>query len=147
MLTRTTTRGTMGRAPTAILAAVLGVASALIVPRPAMAATCWGDWCSGQDPESSRCSLDAYTVASAGIPWSSGLAVELRWSPTCQTNWARVDYGAFTYVRAIQSTGYAQDYSDNNGTYWWSKMIYSPTLCVKASSAGPVFTQVDTWCV
>ncbi|MEV7230801.1 DUF2690 domain-containing protein [Polymorphospora sp. NPDC051019] len=135
-----------------LVAAVAGTTGTLVPARPALAgkveAGCWGDWCSGRDPEETRCSADAYTVASAGIPWSGGLEVELRWSPTCQTNWARVNYGAFSFVRAVQSgTGYTQDYSATNGTYWWSRMIYSPDRCVKASTASVLYTQVDTWCV
>jgi hypothetical protein len=139
---------------TACLVALTAAASVPVHPGPAAAApgklavSCWGDWCSGQDPEVTGCSAGASTVASAGIPWSNGLTLELRWSATCQTNWARVNYGAFTYLRAIQpSTGYVQQASSNNGVYWWSAMIYSPTRCVYASTAGPVFTQVDTWCV
>ncbi|MFF5233264.1 DUF2690 domain-containing protein [Dactylosporangium sp. NPDC000521] len=137
-----------------LLSACIVAAGVLAHAGPAVAVpgersvSCWGDWCSGQDPERTGCAVGASTVASAGIPWSNGLTIELRWSPTCQTNWARVNYGAYTYVRAIQrSTGYTQGASSNNGVYWWSAMIYSPDKCVYASTAGPVFTQVDTWCV
>jgi hypothetical protein len=62
-----------------------------------------------------------------------------------KTNWARFNYPYFGYLRAVQEGGYTQDYSKGNGTYWWSKMIYSPIKCVKAVvySGG----EVDTACV
>src|SRR4051794_33445734 len=55
----------------------------------ARAASCWGDWCSGQDPMATGCANGAYAVAHLQLPWVSQ-RLELRWSPTCQTNWARI---------------------------------------------------------
>jgi hypothetical protein len=114
------------------LAAVFTVAPA----RPAQAVSCYGDYCSGKDPQASGCSADARMVAVEGVYGTGGESwVELRWSPTCKTNWARVNFAA-TSVKAVQSTGYTQTYSGTNGSYWWSAMIYSPTLCVKAVVSG-----------
>ena len=76
------------------LFAVLALAVALAVAPvlPALAVSCYGDYCSGKDPQNSGCSADAYTVASAGVLGSGGSSVvELRWSPTCKTNWTRVN--------------------------------------------------------
>ncbi len=126
-----------------LVAAALGGAG--ILPGTATAAThqpvavtCYGDYCSGQDPERSGCSADARTIpgtrtsvyGTGGDAW-----VEIRWSDTCKTNWARTNI-SFGSVRAIQQTGYTQGYSSNNGTLGWSKMIYSPQLCVKGSING-----------
>jgi hypothetical protein len=120
------------------LAAALGLA--LVVAPAAQAVTCYGDYCSGVDPEASGCSADAYTVASARIAGTYAY-VELRWSPTCKTNWARTTWhNEFTSsaLRAVQcATGYTQGYSSTNGSYWWSRMIYSPSLGVSARWNGP----------
>ncbi len=103
--------------------------------------TCWGDWCSGQDPEASGCSRDAQPIASARIPGTYAY-VELRWSPTCKTNSARVPAAWGTdypwQLRAYQcATGYNQTgVSDSNPNYSWTKMIYSPTLRVRAEWNG-----------
>ncbi len=99
-------------------------------------ATCYGDYCSGQDPESTGCSAGAYTVTSVGY---NGGTLEVRWSPTCQTNWSRINVGWSGYFRIQQSTGYEQHYSGTNGTYWWTKMIYSPVLGCRAN-AGNTYT-------
>jgi hypothetical protein len=55
--------------------------------------TCSRNGCTGQDPAATGCSADATTLLSKKILNSSGQSIgeiDLRWSPTCQTNWARV---------------------------------------------------------
>src|SRR3569833_2203729 len=47
---------------------------------------CYGDYCSGQDPQVTGCAADSQTVAFDDL---SGARIEVRWSPTCKTNWAR----------------------------------------------------------
>jgi len=134
----------------AALALVFGAGLALT---PAVTPTahaqdvgCWGDWCSGRDPMETNCATDAYTVASASIYGTYGAQyVELRWSPTCQTNWARANF-VTTAIKSEQSTGYTQGYSSNDGGVSWSKMIYSPTLCMKAVIWGS-WGVTETWCV
>lgn len=112
--------------------AALMFSAALVNVPSASAATCYGDYCSGVDPLSSGCANDAYTVATGYVYGSGGSAwVEIRWSPTCQTNWARAN-GVTSNVRADQAGGYSQGYSTNNGAHSWSRMIYSPAKCVKA---------------
>jgi hypothetical protein len=132
---------------------VLGLAGALVAAAPAQAAvsssvaapgtpppSCYGDYCSGTDPEATRCSADAYTVAHRN--WAGwGVTLELRWSPTCKTNWARVNANpaaSGATLRAVQcKTGYTQSGAANNGTYWWTRQIYSPQLTVRADWVGP----------
>ncbi|GAA3146952.1 hypothetical protein GCM10020255_025260 [Rhodococcus baikonurensis] len=77
--------------------------AALVNVPSASAASCYGDYCSGVDPLSSGCANDAYTVATGYVYGSGGSAwVEIRWSPTCQTNWARAN-GVTSNVRADQA--------------------------------------------
>ena len=132
------------RARTGLLAAgaaaALATASAVLSPTPAAAAGCYGDYCSGKDPEQTGCSADAYTTASARIP-GTGAYVELRWSPTCKTNWTRANWypdPSNTTISAVQCpTGYTQRGTSGyaNG-YYWTKMIYSPKMGVSARFTG-----------
>ncbi|WP_433077793.1 DUF2690 domain-containing protein [Dactylosporangium sp. CA-052675] len=134
-----------------MLALVLGMTGVVAVQTPALAVTCWGDWCSGQDPDGSGCSADAYTVASARIP-GTYTYIELRWSPTCKTNWARVPITWGTQspdsLRAYQcSTGYTQrGVVNSGGDYSWTAMIYSPVQKVQAQWVGSPGT-IGTACV
>ena len=55
--------------------------------------TCGGDGCDGLDPIATGCVNDAYTARVAYIQDPQGNTigeVDLRFSPTCGTNWARV---------------------------------------------------------
>ncbi|MGW2831183.1 DUF2690 domain-containing protein [Streptomyces sp. NPDC001286] len=135
-----------------IIAAV-AVAFAATVTAPVVTASqaqadvgCYGDYCSGQDPMSTHCGDDAQTVA-----WSDLVAarLEVRWSPTCKTEWARYQqYPRGWYLgsspmvlHAVQDTGYTQTYTfpnadagggaEDGGTYW-TPMIYSPVHKVHA---------------
>jgi hypothetical protein len=114
----------------------LATTSASAAPAP----SCYGDYCSGQDPEATGCGADAITVDWRDL---SGARLELRWSPSCQTNWARwqqypvgMKSDVLVVLGVEQDTGYTQshDYGVNGvseGTYW-SNMIYSPVRGVKA---------------
>lgn len=132
----------------ATVTAALMAAGALTQSAPAAAASamarldvgCYGDYCSGKDPESTGCSADAVTVAYT--PYRYG-TLDLRWSNTCKTNWARINSSYTGSLQARQSTGYTQGFSSSNASYSWTKMIYSPTLCVRAqvvSSSGTTQT-------
>ncbi|MDB5243617.1 MAG: hypothetical protein JWP57_4242, partial [Spirosoma sp.] len=84
----------------------------LATSAPAYAAGCYGDYCSGRDPMQMGCGNDAYTTAYKNLP---GERLELRWSPSCKTNWARLIVyptglgcvGGGSLV-ARQDTGYTQ---------------------------------------
>ena len=113
----------------------------------AWAAGCYGDYCSGRDPVQMGCSSDAYTTVSKDIP---GAQLQIRWSPSCKTNWSRlVVYptglgciGGGNLV-ARQDTGYTQSswlgayicYISSTTTYW-TPMIYSPVHLVRGEIAG-----------
>jgi hypothetical protein len=138
----------------AVKAAVLttltlfGVLGGAIPMAPAAHASvgCYGDYCSGMDPKATGCAADAQTVA--WVDLSDG-RLDLRWSPTCKTNWARYEqypYGSFASetplaLYAVQDTGYTQkiDWFEQGvvpepDTYWTS-MIYSPVHKVRAELA------------
>lgn len=136
-----------------LVAGAIGLAasqSSTSMPQMTLAARvgCYGDWCSGRDPQSTGCSADGQTVASTTVtyteltpgvdPPSREIEVgwlDLRWSPTCKTNWSRLTlYGSapFSEVVVTQDTGYTQSYRTTGwtgrsgvGTYW-TNMIYSP---------------------
>ena len=139
----------MARSRTLFFAAALGLAaaipgSAILFPANASAVTCYGDYCSGLDPKDSGCAADAYTTVTKETDVGR---LDVRWSPTCKTNWARwVEYDRGWQLsmvplemRAVQDTGYTQRYSfgvngggnDGFSTYY-SPMIYSPEHKVKA---------------
>lgn len=130
---------------TAALAAGALLAVAPISAPSASAVSCYGDYCSGQDPESSGCAADARTIYLSYVYGTGGSSwVQIRWSDKCQTNWARTN-GVRTNIRAVQDTGYTQGYSGNNGAYSWSKMIYSPVRHVQGCIWGSWGTTCTPW--
>lgn len=125
-----------------ILAVVITLTSVgLVQAAPAHAVSCYGDYCSGKDPEATGCSAGAVTVAWKDV---TGARLELRWSATCKTNWARyIQYPRGWFMgnvplemRAVQDTGYTQRKNYGvNGTpegATWTPMIYSPVRLVRA---------------
>lgn len=109
--------------------------------------TCYGDYCSGQDPVATGCYRDAVTVEAAQVDTGAG-RLELRWSPTCQTVWARWQQYPTGWclnctpndLLAVQDTGYTQekDWFDTgttpaDGSTSWTHMIYSPEHSVYAA--------------
>jgi len=63
---------------------------------PANAAACYGFTCDGVDPLNSGCASDAYTVAGGSFTSPSGRYIELRYSPSCGSAWARWSVGGST---------------------------------------------------
>lgn len=136
------TKQKRGRRLVLMLAALALILGMTVVGAPAASASvgCYGDYCSGKDPMSTGCANGAYTVSYKDL---SGARIEIRWSPTCKTNWARWNQYPIGFksdilivLAAVQDTGYTQshNYGVNGvpaGTYW-SNMIYSPVHAVKA---------------
>lgn len=124
---------------------VLGTLVVIMFSAPTAHAAvgCYGDYCSGKDPQATGCANDATTFSVRDLGWAS---LSLRWSPTCKTEWARLYvYPTRTlgpgYVIAQQSTGYYQTGPIYAIASWtpqtetvWSPMIYSPVKCVKAGA-------------
>ncbi|WP_054811456.1 DUF2690 domain-containing protein [Nocardia arizonensis] len=129
-------------AVTAILLAAIPGALVTAAATAAADVTCYGDYCSGRDPNQTRCAQDAKTIAAKHL---QGSLIEVRYSPTCKTNWARYEQypvgarvigTAPLVLRAVQDTGYEQhhDFGLNGadpGTYV-TPMIYSPVHKVYA---------------
>ncbi len=134
--------GTIAVVVTLILLAAIVVEQVTVPKAHAASVTCYGDYCSGQDPVATGCATDAVTFAWVDL---SGARLDLRWSPTCKTEWARwQQYPGFSgdtpwQLSAIQDTGYTQSitYDINGpaaGTTTWTPMIYSPVHLVKAEA-------------
>lgn len=133
------------------LVAITCTLSLTMLAAPARAASCYGDYCSGTDPQTTGCSADGRVVASADI-YGGRASLQLRWSPTCKTNWARLyiypssQWFPAGSLTARQSTGYTQSSnvpSTQGERTHWTRQIYSPTRCVRAEyngAAGNVYT-------
>lgn len=126
---------------TAGSALAMAVSSLLIATSPASAAeSCYASGCEGKDPSTTICQNDARTVATT--EWN----VELRYSPTCRTAWARysggVSFGLTVMVERRNADGsYTPYYSTpyrGNGATVWTRMVndagYLARACVYPDS-------------
>ena len=81
----------------ALAASCLAVAAAVAIPAgPASAAVCDGVSCNGQDPNVAGCAADAITPP-GGTVQDQGVKLELRYSPSCHANWARITPARFNW--------------------------------------------------
>lgn len=150
-----------GRLRRAVLAGVTATGLALgfgvtTAESASASPTCYGDYCSGQDPAETNCDDDAQTVASIEIKqhWTvlgsdeevHNLGIlETRWSQKCKTNWARLlmrEGGDITKIVVHQDSGYEQS-KQTQGFNWTTKpgvfytsMIYSPNHPVYSYAEG-----------
>lgn len=109
---------------------ILAVASAVLMmggwglayAPQAIAAGCDGAGCNGKDPIAMGCASDAYTPSGAYINTPEG-HTELRYSPSCHANWARITNsspGSWFYVQNYNGdsqqyyvpSGYNNAYTD-----------------------------------
>lgn len=102
---------------------------------------CTGDGCWGLDPVAAGCDSDAETVGS--VTSYMGL-LELRYSPACQSNWAKlsnhnpsvgVQFGVENAENPAQTEVWAMTGSDA-GSYGWTNMVSGVPLAY-AWSEGP----------
>jgi hypothetical protein len=129
-------RGLLAFVTAAAAFAGIGMGTVSFASPASASVSCYGDYCSGQDPMATGCANDAVTFSYATF---AGGRLDLRWSPTCKTEWARLQIypGGFAYVlSAVQDTGYTQSKqwaagTPGPGTYW-TNMIYSPVHKVQA---------------
>lgn len=108
------------------------------------AAGCSGSGCNGQDPIAMGCANDAYTARSQAL-YRAGEqigTVEMRWSPSCQTNWARASfiYGATNPTVELWTPNVngskVQSYTYTGTTYSvYGNMYYAPGVWVSACVA------------
>jgi hypothetical protein len=132
-----------------LLVALALTTGAVAVATPAHAVTCYGDYCSGQDPEASGCAAGSYTATSYN---HAEFSLQVRYSPTCKTNWTRIVMYSPGWrctrngtIQAVQDTGYTQSkYVESvcgAGYTRWTPMIYSPVRKVQ----GRFVDQTNTW--
>ena len=109
------------------VAAIVLMFSAMTLSSPATHAVgCYGDWCSGRDADATGCSADAVTTQ---VYNNKEFSLQVRWSPTCKTNWARIvmyspgwiKCTSNGYLKAVQDTGYTQQ-------------IFFDTVCAAVST-------------
>jgi hypothetical protein len=90
--------------------------------------------CDGKDPKDGGCAGDAYTVPGFTRTHSWG-TIELRWSPSCQTNWTRFTAGyrsLWDISVERQQTKTQSHLRVNNivtvdgGAQWYTDMVYAP---------------------
>lgn len=119
---------------------VLVIGLCLVVVTPAAAVGCSGTGCNGQDPEVMGCAADAFTMASAPIHDAYNNTnvgtVDIRYSPTCKTNWGRATMSLYTENVATWTVGVVlQDGSHleftlaarlHPGSVNWCDMLYAP---------------------
>ena len=92
-------------------------------------ATCSGDRCTGLDPHATGCDSGSTRSDSQSTPWGTA---DLRWSPTCRTNWIRINLNQHVDRLDIvvwrTSDGKSAPYrNDDAGAGWhWGNMIYAP---------------------
>ena len=129
---------------TVLLVALMGMTALVGVSTAAASTTlhghsrvpCSAKGCNGQDPLMTGCAADARTVQTAVL---STAFVQLRYSPTCGTNWgrviSRVSLGHL-FVRIERIDGLSYFGSISTGTLMFSPMVYAPL--VKARACGTV---------
>ena len=103
-------------------------------------ASCSNKGCNGKDPQATGCSstFQARSIRTTPII-SDGKqigTVELRWSPFCGNNWARVTtvggVSANLTAAANRQDG-AKTTAGGKGTVLWTPMIFGRDLCVAAT--------------
>ncbi len=81
----------------------------------------------GKDPNATGCDRDARTVASKSMSYGK---VELRWSNSCKTNWARVKANSSSYSTEVylwRSSDRKYQTKSGKGTIW-TPMFYAPNV-------------------
>jgi hypothetical protein len=130
-------------------AAALTVSAAAITAAPALAATCGGHGCDHTDPYATGCAgsgASYYVVASTPIYKGSTNVqagyVQLWYSNTCGTNWARIvvyndGLNDIYYVKSgVYTADSRQDVYDQYPGTSWTNQLYAPT--VKAQACGEI---------
>jgi hypothetical protein len=103
-------------------------------------ASCSNQGCNGKDPQSTGCSTTFEARSIRIMPvMSNGKqigTVELRWSPFCGNNWARVTTtGGVSEPLSAVATRHdgAKQWAGGKGTVLWTPMIFGRDLCVAAT--------------
>jgi hypothetical protein len=101
---------------------VASAAPALAAAKPAApSGTCSGAGCDGQDPQSTGCAADAINAA---VTSEGGVTLQLRYSPSCHANWARMLPGQFGWHFTVYNANGAQQDSTGFGQdSTWTAMV------------------------
>lgn len=111
--------------------------------------TCSGNGCDHLDPFATNCAgpdADYYVVATANVVDSAGSVagyVQLWWSATCQTNWARIVPTTYPDTFAVEAKvttadGRSDDFKFDENSAAWTNQLYAPT--VQAQAWGSIAT-------
>jgi hypothetical protein len=87
---------------------------------------CQAAACNGKDPVAENCQANAYTVSSysATVPGYGTYTIDLRYSPDCEANWARVVTATAEPFCVQDSLGDLQGYtSAAGGVTSWTNMV------------------------
>ncbi|WP_433531877.1 DUF2690 domain-containing protein [Micromonospora sp. CA-263727] len=136
------------------VAAASALAASMLVATPASAATCSGHGCDGTDPANTGCSSGAQNATynpAYIMQGSTTLAVvELRWSPSCGTNWGRISNRVSpnntVRVYVYRSSPYATTTKyGGTGTQYYGDQLYGLNMTVCAvgevvTSSGATYT-------
>ncbi len=105
--------------------------------------TCSGDNCNGLDPIATGCVLDAITVKASirGIVSFRTGTIQLRFSPTCGTNWGRVlsSVGNAQLTVSIRRDDGLFFFTVGSGTRLWSPMVFARNAKAKACGSADHF--------
>jgi len=100
--------------------------------------TCSGNGCNGLDPVATGCARDGITVTGGTVTFRTG-TIQLRYSPTCGTNWGRVfsNIGNAQLWASIRRDDGRFYFTVGSGTRLWSPMVFARNVKAKAcGSAG-----------
>jgi hypothetical protein len=118
------------RIPLIIATVPLMVGAAALAPSVAHADTgygyCQASGCNGKDPVQENCQVNAVTVSSETYAYPGGgtYEVDLRYSPDCEANWARVESATSVKFCVKDGSGYKQTYtSAAGGVTSWTNMV------------------------
>ena len=105
--------------------------------------TCSGNGCNGLDPVSTGCARDGITVTTTGgtVSFRTG-TIQLRYSPTCGTNWGRVFSTIGTtqlWVSIRRDDGRFYFTVGSGITRLWSPMVFARNVKAKACGSASHF--------
>ena len=104
--------------------------------------TCSGNGCNGLDPVTTGCARDAVSVKTTGgtVSFRTG-TIELRYSPTCGTNWGRVlsTVGNTQLTVSIRRDDGLFYFVVGSGTRMWSTMVFARSAKAKACGSANHF--------
>lgn len=107
---------------------IAAAALTLLMAPDAQAASCSGTGCNGKDPVAAGCS-GSTTVADTAPMFTGGKA-ELRWSPSCRTNWVRISNysGGDSALRITvwSSQGNVGFIAPGTPGNHWGNMVFAP---------------------